>query len=113
MPNRSLRLWISRLTLALMLFAQGAMAWSACDWLESSPARAVRAGAEAAPCHETINVSICLTHCLSDSQAVQEYAPDIPAMSATPVFRVELPPVAVGGLGPATFPRPAAGTWIV
>ena len=110
MPNRSLRLWISRLTLALMLFAQGAMAWSACEWLESSPARAIRAGAEAAPCHETINASVCLTHCLADSQAVQEFAPDIPAMPAVPVMWVELPPVPAESAGATLLPDPAAGT---
>ena len=96
--------------LALLLLAQGAMAWSACDWLESSPARAVRATAAAAPCHETINVAVCLSHCLSDSQAVREFAPDFPAMPAAPVLRLALLPAPPAALGITIRPDPAAGT---
>ncbi len=110
MPNRSLRLLVSRLTVALLLFAQGAMAWSTCEWLKSSAARAVQAAAAAAPCHETLNASVCLTHCLSDSQAVQEFAPDIPAMPSAPVLRIGLAPAQAKRVVTATFPDPAAGT---
>jgi hypothetical protein len=80
------RLLIARVTLALMLFAQGVMAWAVCDWLESSPARAVLAAAEVAPCHESGFGAACLAHCLSDRQTVQKVTMDIPAMPPAPVL---------------------------
>jgi hypothetical protein len=73
-----------------MLFAQGAMAWSACDLLEHSPVRAVLASAEVAPCHESGFGGACLTYCLSDRQAVQKVGLDIPAMPAAPVLTLAL-----------------------
>jgi len=79
------RLLIARVMLALMLFAQGVTAWAACDWLESSPARAVLAAAEVATCHESGFGAACLTHCLSDRQAVQRTTMDVPAMPSPPV----------------------------
>ena len=72
MGNGQHRLWVARIVLALMLFAQGAMAWSACDLPEHSPVRAVLASAEVAPCHESGFGGACLTYCLSDRQAVQK-----------------------------------------
>ena len=80
------RLWTARLALAIFLFAQGVTAWSACDWLESSPYRAVLAAAEVAPCHEAGFGGACLTHCLADRQVVQKVVMDVPAMPAAPVF---------------------------
>jgi hypothetical protein len=110
MHTRDRRLWIARLTLALLFFAQGAMAWSACDWLENSPARAVLAAAEAAPCHESPNASVCLTHCLSDRQADQKAGIDVPAQLPTPALSVLLPvEVFLAGLLPQSDSRPATG----
>lgn len=86
MATRSIRLLSARITLALVLFAQGAMAWSACDWLASSPDRAVLAAAEVAPCHDSGFGAACLTHCLSDRQAVQKATLDVPAMPSEPVL---------------------------
>jgi len=80
MATRSTRLLIARITLAMMLFAQGVMVWAACDWLGSSPDRAVLAAAEVAPCHDSGFGAACLTHCLSDRQAVQKASMDVPAM---------------------------------
>ena len=88
MTHRSTRIELARALVALMLFAQGAMAWSACDWLVSSPVRAVQTAAEAAPCHESPNVAMCLTHCLSDRQAVQKIVFDVPAMPSAPVLKL-------------------------
>lgn len=83
------------MVLALMLFAQGVTAWSACDWLESSPYRAVLAAADVAPCHDSGFGAACLTHCLADRQAVQKVTMDVPAMPSAPAltFEVRLDPV--------------------
>ena len=90
MLTRLHRLWTARLAVAIFLFAQGITAWSACDWLESSPYRAVLAAAEVAPCHESGFGGACLTHCLSDRQVVQKVAVDVPAMPAAPVLTLAL-----------------------
>ena len=111
MLNRLHRLWTARLALALMLFAQGAMAWSACEWLEPAPDRAVVAAAtEAAPCHESSHDPMCLTHCLSDRQAVQKVVFDIPAMPSAPVLKLVSPADPMVDTGIAIQPDPAAGT---
>ena len=95
MSIRSHRISVARMVLALMLFAQGVTAWSACDWLESSPYRAVLAAADVAPCHDSGFGAACLTHCLSDRQTVQKVATDVLAMPSAPVltFEVQLDPV--------------------
>lgn len=62
------------------------MGFAGCDWLESSPDRAVLAAAEVAPCHESGFGGACLTHCLADRQTVQKVSTDIPAMPAAPVL---------------------------
>ena len=100
MATRSTRLLIARITLAMMLFAQGAMVWAACDWLGSSPDRAVLAAAEVAPCHDSGFGAACLTHCLSDRQAVQKVTTDIPAMPAAPVLTPAFDPVAKAAFTP-------------
>lgn len=86
MLTRLHRLWTARLALAMLLFAQGVMASTACDWLANSPDRAVLAAAEVAPCHESGFGGACLTHCLADRQAVQKVTMDIPAMPSAPVL---------------------------
>ena len=86
MPSRLHRFWTARLAIAIFLFAQGVTAWSACDWLDNSPSRAVIAAADVAPCHESGFGGACLTHCLADRQVVQKVAPDVPAMPDAPVL---------------------------
>ena len=103
------RLWTARLAVAIFLFAQGVTAWSACDWLESSPYRAVLAAAEVAPCHESGFGGACLTHCLSDRQVVQKVTVDVPAMPAAPVPTFALPVDAAHSLRPAPVPACAVG----
>ena len=103
MGTRSHRLLVARITLALMLFAQGAMAWSTCEWLENSPVQAVLAAAETEPCHEGGNGVACLAQRLSDRQAVQKVTSDIPAMPSAPVLTLALriDPVWDTGVAPA------------
>lgn len=79
MRSRTKRLCVARMTLALLLFAQAALAWSACEWLERSPGRAVQAAGADAPCHEASHGAACLSHCLADRQAAQKAAFDLPA----------------------------------
>jgi hypothetical protein len=92
MGSRSQRYFIARTLIALMLFAQGVTAWSACDWLEVSPYRAVLAAAEVAPCHESGFGGACLTHCLSERQAVQKVTSDVPPMPAAPALVIAVQP---------------------
>jgi hypothetical protein len=107
MPKKASRLLLARLTLTLMLFAQGVMSWSACDRLDQSPVRAVIASAEVAPCHQSGFGGACLTHCLSDRQAVQKVTMDVPGLPGTPVLvlagvsdEVQHPVVAPATYGP-------------
>jgi hypothetical protein len=79
------------MVLALMLFAQAALAWSACVWEARAPDRAVRAVAAATPCHNDGSAAACLTHCLSDRQTVHKVMFDIPAMPSDAVLTLALP----------------------
>ena len=110
MGTRQHRLLIARIALTLLLFAQGVMAGSACDWIENSPDRAVLAAAEVAPCHDSGFGAACLTHCLSDRQATQKITLDVPAMPLTPVL--PLSPVfdAAATAGFAPLPETAFST---
>lgn len=110
MLTNASRLAVARIVLALMLFAQGAMAWSACEWLERSPERAVLASAEVAPCHESGFGAACLTHCLSDRQTVQKAGMEIPAMPPMPVLTLALAADPVPAVGVASFSEAALGT---
>ncbi len=110
MDTRARRLLIARIVLAVMLFSQGVMAWSACDWLESSPDRAVRAAAAVAPCHESGFGGACLTHCLSDRQNVQQVTMDVPALPCAPVLTLGLQLEQVRFAGVACVTETAAGT---
>src|SRR5471032_446944 len=110
MGIRSHRVWVARIILALMFFAQGAMAWSACDLVEHSPVRAVLASAEVAPCHESGFGGACLTYCLSDRQAAQKAGMDIPAMPAAPVLTLALQLDPVPSIVVACVSETAPGT---
>ena len=62
---------MSRLLLGLLAFAQAALAWSACDWLERAPQRAI-AQHQSQPaegdCHR-VGVplaNLCLMHCMDN-----------------------------------------------
>ena len=104
MYTRSHRLFLARMLLALMLFAQGVTASSACDWLESSPYQAVLAASEVAPCHDEGFGGACLTHCLADRQVVQKVVMDVSAMPSAPVLilAVALAPALPAGVITAT-----------
>ena len=86
MPNRSTFRLIARTLLTLMLFAQAAMAWSACEWPQRAPERAVLAAADAMPCHDADYGAVCLAHCQSERQVVQKVSFVVHAMPAAPVL---------------------------
>lgn len=96
MFTASRRFIIAHLALALMLFAQAAMAWSACEWSARAPERAVRAAEAHAGCEEMSAgqggfSGTCLTHCLSENQSLDRAVLDIPAMPTAPVLTVVRP----------------------
>lgn len=76
--------WLARLMLALVLFAQGIVAASACVNPEAGPAQAYAVAQDegAAPCHEeeVSNANACLSHCTQSDQisADQHGAPVAP-----------------------------------
>lgn len=76
--------WLARLMLALVLFAQGIVAASACVAPDAGPVQAYTAAQdeEAAPCHqeEIANANACLSHCTQSDQinADQHSAPVAP-----------------------------------
>lgn len=115
MFTASHRFAIARIALALMLFAQAAMAWSDCDWLTRAPERAVRAAVLDAGC-EGMNAgqsgfsATCLEHCLSEKQSLYKAALDIPGVSSAPALTVVLPSDAWLESGVAKPRGPAPGT---
>lgn len=77
-----------------MLFAQGAMAWSACALPEKAPERALRAAVEHQGCEQMTEPgaasSVCFTHTLADKQSLYKAPLDIPAASSAPVLTLVL-----------------------
>jgi hypothetical protein len=90
---RRTRIGAAKLLIGLFLFAQGMVAFAACDWGERSAARAVAAApAGEAPCHEAdqgMTVNVCVAHCLADSQSLDKPALKLPAVA--PLAALVLP----------------------
>ena len=78
--------------LSLLLFGQGALAASSCDWLERSPAQAITGG-DLPPCHETApqqrNSNLCLADCQSGMQSLDKPSFTVHAMPPAAVLVVE------------------------
>ena len=78
--------------LSLLLFGQGVLAASSCDWLERSPAQAITGG-DLPPCHETAqnerNPNLCLADCLSGMQSLDKPSCSVHAMPSAPVLVAE------------------------
>ena len=95
MLKRAFLLAVARASLALMLFAQGALAWSACSLPERAPELALRATVEHRGCEQMAkptgaSSSICFTHSLAEKQSLYKAALDVHAMPAAPVLTVAL-----------------------
>ena len=64
----------ARFLVAVLLFAQGALAFSGCDMPERAPAAAI--AVSGLPCHEpTGEANLCLVHCLAADQSLDK--PDV------------------------------------
>ena len=82
---------VGLLLAALMLFAQGAIAFAACDLVRSTASQALaRTGSatpDEQPCHQpSENANLCLAHCLAGDQSLDKPSAAIPACAAAPVF---------------------------
>ena len=81
---------MAQLALTAMLFAQGALAFAACDWVRRAPAHAIAQESQPvddASCHEQKrNVNLCVAHCLGEDQSLDKHTTPIPALAAAPVL---------------------------
>ena len=112
MRSAKARRGAAKLVLGMLLFAQAAIGWSACDMPDRSPAQAI-AREPAAPCHEEpgLNPNLCLAHCLSPDQSPDTPAlPTVPALVAPVLSVAAFLAVASASPAPSRFvlPRPAA-----
>lgn len=87
MHTQRLRRLVSRLLLAMLLFAQAAQAADACRMAETLPAMAF--DQTAAPCHATGSANQCLADCTAGSQVSAEawvplFAPPTVALLSLP-----------------------------
>jgi hypothetical protein len=90
MISRSALRLSARFVLAALLFAQGALALAACDWMRRAPSLAVAQTGQPAPEAECPmrerNVNLCVAHCLGEDQSLDKPSIDIPALAAAPVI---------------------------
>ena len=107
MASRSNLRRTALLLLSLLLFGQGALAATRCDWLQHSPSQAITGG-DTPPCHETAqkqrNANLCLADCQSGLQSLDKPSIPVHAMPAAPVLVVEMIAPVAGGSLIASFP---------
>lgn len=81
----------ARFLLAVLLLAQGMLAFAGCDMAQRSPAQAI--AASGMPCHEpTGETSLCLAHCLAEDQSLDKANFFVPVFGAAPVLAWRLVP---------------------
>jgi hypothetical protein len=107
-----MRIFFRRIAVVLlgaMLFAQAALALSACEWPKRSPANAF---ADAPTCHEepARNSNLCLSHCLSEDQSLDLPQVKVHALPASVVLvlepRLQLAPAVQTAWHEVAVPRP-------
>ena len=77
----------ARFLLAVLLFAQGALAFAGCDMPERAPAAAI--AVSGLPCHEpTGEANLCLVHCLAADQSLDKPDVTVHPLIALPVLVV-------------------------
>ena len=89
MISRSARKGWARLIVAALLFAQGALALAACDWMQREPALAVAHASQPAskPCPMLEqSKNLCVAHCLGEDQSLDKPSITLPALAAAPAF---------------------------
>jgi hypothetical protein len=78
---------------AVLLFAQAAVALAACESAWRAPAQAIAQGEQPAGdtrCHEEeANVNLCVAHCLAGDQSTDKPSSPLPAAAPQPVLRIE------------------------
>jgi hypothetical protein len=85
MMRRRILARIARFLVAVLAFAQGALAFAGCEMPQRAPAAAL---AEQ-PCHEpAIEPNLCLAHCLAEDQSLDKPAMGVPAMPQAPVLAI-------------------------
>ena len=89
MISRSTRKGWACLMLAVVLFAQGALALAACTWLQRAPALAVAhanqpTGEPCAMLEQSRN--LCVAHCLGEDQSLDKPSIAMPALAAAPAL---------------------------
>ena len=93
MATRRILKRVARALIAMLLFAQGALALAACDWAQRSPALAIAqagGGQGSANCMEQMrNANLCVAHCLGESQSLDKPSAALPAMPPAPMLTVQ------------------------
>lgn len=110
MLSRALNRIVVRLSCAVLLFAQVALAMAACDIPVRAPVQAYAAAGEPS-CHEAParNVNLCLAHCLDEDRSVSTPQLLIPALAqqtALTVAAAATQPSAAVFLGYTLPPQP-------
>jgi hypothetical protein len=89
MKVRRFRNLVARSLIAALLFAQGALALAACDWMRRAPALAVAQSGQPAPSAECQmlerSVNLCVAHCLGEDQSLDKPSILMPALAVAPV----------------------------
>jgi hypothetical protein len=93
---------VAKLLLGMLLFAQAAITFAACDLGARAPAVAISAMRDMPCCAEEEaseglagNANLCVAHCTSDAQRVDTAGLDLPASPAGPALVVSLASVPV------------------
>jgi hypothetical protein len=91
---------VAKLVLGVLLFAQVALAFAACDLSTRAPAQAISVMGDMPCCAEdeapdgsAANVNLCLAHCTSDAQRVDTTGLAFPAFPGVVVLVVSALPV--------------------
>lgn len=74
-----------------LLFAQAALAWSACTGLERAPQRAFEQEPECHRAADAPNRNLCLMHCTGDQQSLDKPGVTLPPLADAPVLVVDRP----------------------
>ncbi len=87
---------VGMLSLAVMLFAQAAITFAACDMIRSTPRHALAMVGHEAPeqtCHEQGgNANLCLAHCEGEDLSLDKPQVKVHALFLQSVLAVRVPP---------------------
>jgi hypothetical protein len=80
----------------VLAFTQAALAWSACNWLERAPQRAIaqhQSQSAGGDCHRATvpMTNLCLMHCMENQQSLDKPSLQLPAFADTSALVVHTP----------------------